>query len=80
MMFSTKSCQMPNWVFMALMLTFWPLPMDATKRSVNGFEGVLKLKTDSPAVLDAPITITATLENAGDFPPPYFFSFSKLKA
>ena len=66
-------------VLLALILTFGPLSMDAMEQDESDFEGVIKLRTDAPAVLDAPITITATLENAGDFDPPFFFSFSKLE-
>jgi len=76
MMLPTKTCQKQLLVLMALMMTFGPLSMDATEQNVNDFEGVLKLKTDAPAVLDAPITITATLENVGDFRPPFYFSFN----
>lgn len=64
------------WVLLALILTFGPLSMDASEQEESDFEGVLKLNTDAPAVLDAPITITATLENVGDFDPPFYFSFN----
>ena len=67
------------WVLLALILTFGPFSMDASEQEESDFEGVLKLNTDAPAVLDAPITITATLENVGDFDPPFYFSFSKLE-
>ena len=64
------------WALMALVMSFGPLSLDAREDDVH-FEGVLAIRTDAPAVLDAPITITATLENARDFTPPYYFSFSK---
>ena len=66
-------------ILLALILTFGPLSMDAMGQGGSEFEGVLTLNTDAPAVLDAPVTITATLENVGDFSPPFYFSFSKLE-
>ena len=74
--FKIYNCQL--WFFLPLI--FGPLSMDATEHDESDdFKGVLKLKTDAPAVLDAPITITATLQNVGDFNPPFYFSFSKYK-
>ena len=66
------------WALVALVLSFGPLTLDAREDDAH-FEGVLSLRTDAPAVLDAPITVTATLENARDFDPPYYFSFSKYE-
>ena len=66
-------------VLLALVLSFGPLSMDAMEQDGSEFEGILKLNTDAPAVLDAPVTITATLENVGDFSPPFYFTFSKLE-
>lgn len=37
----------------------------------------LELRSDSPAVLDAPLTIYATLKNEDASNAPFFFSFSK---
>ena len=72
-----KIHQKHPWVLLALIMTFGPLPRDAMAQDENDFEGILKLKTDAPAVLDAPITITATLQNSEHFHPPFYFSFSK---
>ena len=76
-MYITKSHSPQGWALMALVLTFGPITLDA-RENRNEFEGVLSLQTDAPAVLDAPITITATLQNAHAFSPPFYFSFSKL--
>ena len=53
------------------------IPTNLFNQDRNEFEGILSLRTDAPAVLDAPITITATLENSHAFTPPFYFSFSK---
>ena len=74
-----KGCREQLWALMALILTFGPLSMDAMEQEVYNMDGVLKLKTDAPAILDAPITVTAVLSNAEDFKPPFYFSFSKLR-
>ena len=42
-------------------------------------DGVLKLETDGPAVLDAPLSVKAEIQNAKDYEGPFYFSFSKLK-
>ena len=73
-----KRCRKQLWALMALIVTFGPLSMDASGQDVSDMEGILRLKTDAPAVLDAPITITAVLANAKDFGSPFYFSFSKL--
>ena len=52
--------------------------MDAMEQSRGSWEGDLILKTDDPAILDAPITVTAILDNAKDYSPPFYFSFSKF--
>ena len=38
---------------------------------------VLNLHTDGPAVLDAPITIKAKIENPNQYEGPFYFTFSK---
>ena len=63
---------------LALMIVYGPFAMDAMEQSRGSWEGDLTLKTDDPAVLDAPITITAILDNARDYSPPFYFSFSKF--
>ena len=74
-----KRCRKQLWALMALIVTFGPLSMDATGQDVGDMEGFLVLRTDGPAVLDAPIMITAVLRNADDFRSPFYFSFSKLQ-
>ena len=47
----------------------------------NGYvpcDDSLNLTTDAPAVLDAPLTITAKLINTQNYRGPFYFSFSKL--
>ena len=47
----------------------------------NGYvpcDDLLNLTTDAPAVLDAPLTITAKLINIQKYRGPFYFSFSKL--
>ena len=73
-----KRCRKQLWALMALIVTFGPLSMDAMGHDLDDMEGILRLKTDAPAVLDAPITITAMLMNAEEFSSPFYFSFSKL--
>ena len=75
-MYTIQSHSPQGWALMALVLTFGPITLDA-REDRNEFEGILSLKTDAPAVLDAPVTITATLENSHAFTPPFYFSFSK---
>ena len=40
-------------------------------------DGILKLETDGPAVLDAQISVKAEIQNAKDYEGPFYFSFSK---
>ena len=41
-------------------------------------DGILKLETDGPAVLDAQISVKAEIQNAKDYEGPFYFSFSKM--
>ena len=41
-------------------------------------EPYVELSSDSPAVLDAPLTVTATLKNTGYTDGPFIFSFSEF--
>ena len=68
-----KQRQKRLWPLVALIVTFGPLSMDAL-----GSDGILELISDAPAVLDAPLTITAELVNAEDYRGPFYFTFSKL--
>ena len=61
------------WPLVALAVAFGPLSMDAQESDAN-----LQLRTDAPAVLDAPICITANLVNADDYRGPFYYTFSKL--
>ena len=76
-MFTIKKCQKLIWSLLALMIVYGPFAMDAMEQSRGSWEGDLILKTDDPAILDAPITVTAILDNAKDYSPPFYFSFSK---